>query len=155
VNPNDVARYQKIDGMTFEEKEKMRSPGAEIAENPDAYVVRSGDTLDKIAGDHNVSIHQLKLWNNLRTSRIYAGQTLVIHADAAATPVKISTPAPARTNSNVITYVVKNGDTLWDIARVYQVPETDIRKWNNLKRSTIYAGQELIIHTDQDGNAMN
>jgi hypothetical protein len=42
------------------------------------YQVRRGDTLWTIARRNNVSVDQLKAANNLRSSRILAGQTIVI-----------------------------------------------------------------------------
>ncbi|MEM1125581.1 MAG: LysM peptidoglycan-binding domain-containing protein [Bacteroidota bacterium] len=42
------------------------------------YRVRRGDTLSGIAQTHGVSVSDLKQWNNLRSSRIRAGQRLTI-----------------------------------------------------------------------------
>ena len=41
-----------------------------------SYTVRSGDTLSTIAKKMGCSVKDLQSWNNLRTSRIYAGQKL-------------------------------------------------------------------------------
>jgi membrane-bound lytic murein transglycosylase D len=43
------------------------------------------------------------------------------------------------------TYSVRSGDTLWDIARKYQVGVSDLRKWNSLRSSRIKPGQELRV----------
>jgi membrane-bound lytic murein transglycosylase D len=43
------------------------------------------------------------------------------------------------------TYIVKKGDSLGKIASKYNVKETDIRKWNNLKSTRINVGDKLII----------
>lgn len=42
------------------------------------YVVRSGDTLSRIASRHGCTVAQLKKWNNLRSDRINIGQRLRI-----------------------------------------------------------------------------
>lgn len=42
------------------------------------HTVRSGETLGLIASKYNISITQLKQWNNLSSSRIYVNQKLVI-----------------------------------------------------------------------------
>ncbi|MCI9042518.1 MAG: transglycosylase SLT domain-containing protein [Muribaculaceae bacterium] len=44
-----------------------------------------------------------------------------------------------------ITHTVKRGENLRDIARRYGVSATDIKKWNNLKRGKVKAGQDLTI----------
>jgi LysM repeat protein len=45
-----------------------------------------------------------------------------------------------------VRYVVKKGDTLWDIARAHGVETSDIKSWNDIRRNKIYAGQQLTIH---------
>ncbi len=45
-----------------------------------------------------------------------------------------------------IKYKVKSGDSLGKVANKYGVRINDIKKWNNLKGSTIKIGQRLIIH---------
>ena len=42
------------------------------------YTVRSGDTLSGIAEKNGVSVAELKAWNNIKGTRIYAGQKLKV-----------------------------------------------------------------------------
>ncbi len=43
-------------------------------------------------------------------------------------------------------YKVQRGDTVWDIATMYNVPVDDLLRWNNMtKRSRIFPGDELTI----------
>ncbi|NUN70216.1 MAG: LysM peptidoglycan-binding domain-containing protein, partial [Bacteroidetes bacterium] len=54
-----------------------------VAKNPKksvTHVVRKGDTLETIAERYNVSIADLKKWNDLRTSRIMVGQKLKVQS---------------------------------------------------------------------------
>ena len=156
VDKTGVKRYEAIDDLSFTKKETIARPaiaqekGADpLAEGTLRYTVKSGDTLERIAGNHDVSIKQLQTWNKIRGSRIYAGQSLLIHAGAGKIDPRKSPgqEKPPAGDVRIVTYIVKPGDTLWDIARAHKVKEADIRKWNNLRRSTLYAGQELIIHT--------
>lgn len=153
VDKSEVGRFEKIDGMTFAEKEKTlsKSTTADNGSNEGSlrYTVKSGDTLEKIAKEHNVSIAQLRRWNKLRSSRILAGQELLVYTEAQvlqSTATAAKSKARSSTDDGVIVYVVKSGDTLWDIARAYQVKESDLRRWNKLKTNRIFAGQELTIH---------
>lgn len=52
---------------------------------------------------------------------------------------------PTSTENGWATYSVRSGDTLWDIARKYQVGVSDLRKWNSLRTSRIKPGQELRV----------
>ena len=157
VDKNEVARYQKIDDMTFAQKKASLPQKHETTASEDnagdaskSYTVKKGDTLEKIADDRGVSIAEIKRWNHLRTSRIVAGQELMIHDEGTV-------PAPAEqkiaqavktgpAGEKVLIYKVKKGDTIWDIARAHNVEPRDLKSWNDITRNKIFAGQELIIH---------
>jgi membrane-bound lytic murein transglycosylase D len=154
VNKRDQSLYAKIDGMTFEEKEATvrKAPVAQTddsaPEGATRYIVKEGDTLDKIAQANNASIRQLQRWNKLRGSRITAGQVLFVYADAQQAQAVIGSHKGQATVSEdgSIVYVVRKGDTLYDIAKAHNVAADQLKAWNELSRSKIYAGQELIIH---------
>ncbi|RBW69560.1 3D domain-containing protein [Bacillus taeanensis] len=52
------------------------------------YIVKSGDTLYRIAVKHNTSVSNLKKWNNLKSDTIRPNQTLVVSNVKADAPVK-------------------------------------------------------------------
>lgn len=156
VGKDEVERYAKMDQMVFDEKQssvKQTSArgelGAHEQEGSIQYIVKSGDTLEKIAGMNNISVRQLQRWNKLSSTRIYAGQVLLIYSEAASVSPRTESAAKQEGDSGVVTYVVKKGDTLWDIARAYQVREADIIKWNNIVRNRIFVGQGLVIYRDK------
>ncbi len=97
------------------------------------YRVRRGDSLGKIAARYGVSISSLRNWNNIRGSRIYAGQYLSIYQNGNA---------PASASS---TYRVRRGDSLYVIARKYGVSIRQLKSWNNLVSNTIRPGQVLKV----------
>jgi peptidoglycan endopeptidase LytE len=114
------------------------------------YKVRSGDTLEKIARSHDVSIDQIRRWNRLSSSRIYPGQELTIYPDATASSGVAAKEETGKPTNNTTLYKVRKGDTLWDIARAHNVGESDLKAWNKLKANKIYAGQELVIHQGRE-----
>ncbi|MDP5139829.1 MAG: LysM peptidoglycan-binding domain-containing protein, partial [Spirosomaceae bacterium] len=86
------------------------------------HKVRSGENLSMIADKYNVYIADVKRWNNLRSSKILAGQRLKIYVKetqyvnnegnavvAKNTGSKVSSPTKYHT--------VRNGDTLWSISQ--------------------------------------
>jgi LysM repeat protein len=102
--------------------------------------------LEKIAEGHGLSVNQLKRWNGLTSSRIYAGKVLVINPAARPAKSAGSEAGPDKgTKSKAGVYIVKKGDTLWSIAQTYSVPVSDLKAWNDLKRNSIQAGQELVV----------
>lgn len=94
------------------------------------YTVQRGDTLYKIANEFNVSIDDLKKWNNLTSDNLQIGQVL-----------RIAETIP-NTSS---TYIVQKGDTLYKIATQYNTTVTELKRINNLTGNTLFIGQELKI----------
>ena len=58
------------------------------------YKVKSGDTLWGIANKHNITVNQLKSWNNLKKDNIHPKQVLKVK--------KTSTSAKPKANNNII-----------------------------------------------------
>jgi membrane-bound lytic murein transglycosylase D len=124
----------------------------------ETYTVRRGDTLEEIALSAGVSVKELRSWNGLSSSLIKPGQTLRMtgHAVPVAAKQAVHAPAvasgkPSAVHAKTVVYVVKEGDTLWRIARNHQVEPDDLREWNDLSRNNIRAGQHLVIRLGGKG----
>jgi len=108
------------------------------------YTVRSGDSLWKISQKFGVSEKQLRVWNRLGWSNLLRpGQKLIVSTRGQAkTPTRRS-KGPLKK----VVYLVKSGDTLWDIGRKYDVPTSRIRNWNKLDSDHIlHPGDKLTLH---------
>lgn len=66
------------DSMSAEEARRAEEEDSVRAMGMRTYHVRSGDSLLSIARAHGVTVDRLRSFNNLRGSRIYAGQVLRI-----------------------------------------------------------------------------
>lgn len=103
------------------------------------YIVKSGDTLSKIASSYNISVDNIKSANNLTSNTIYVGEKLLI-------PVSNTTVIEKDNITNTgINYVVVKGDNLYSIANKYGVSVNDIKSLNNLSSNTLQIGQVLKI----------
>ncbi|MFC3417667.1 LysM peptidoglycan-binding domain-containing protein [Algoriphagus hitonicola] len=120
----------------------VESLAQEIQRNGISYRVRSGDVLGRIAGNHGVSVAQLKAWNGLSSNLIRVGQKLTIYSSNAAASV-----AQVQTNSNgQKLYTVRPGDSLWIISKRHAgLTVEQIKRLNNLNTNNIKPGQKLII----------
>ncbi|MCH7517422.1 MAG: LysM peptidoglycan-binding domain-containing protein [Candidatus Dadabacteria bacterium] len=105
---------------------------------PSKYKVRSGDTLGGIAQKHGVKLASIKSANTISGSSIRVGQILVI-PNGHYSSSKSSGSGP-------VSYKVKSGDTLWEIASKHNVTVADIKKWNNLKSNNLALGKKLTIY---------
>jgi LysM repeat protein len=104
-----------------------------------AYTVRSGDTLYDIASAHGISVSALKKANAINGSRIHPGDVLRIPDPIGGSP------PPRKADSATTTYRVRQGDTLYDIARKFGVSTSALKRANGLRGSRIYPGDVLHI----------
>ena len=138
------------------------------------YTVKSGDNLGYISEWYHVRISDLRYWNNIRNNIVRSGQRLVVYVprNKAEKYSGINTMSFAekqkmigkdvtngtQTSSGVtastsldfndfIYYTVREGDTLWDIAKKYPgISDEDIKRLNNINDvSKIKPGQKLKI----------
>jgi peptidoglycan DL-endopeptidase LytE len=113
------------------------------------YTVVSGDTLIAIANKHNISLAELKTWNNISSHLIYPGQSLVVSKSAnTEAPNPAPSPAPVNPGSETV-YTVKSGDTLSYIALKYGVSVQELKKWNGLSSDMIYIGQKVKVNASK------
>ncbi len=96
------------------------------------YVVKSGDTLSEIALLSGVSLPSLRSLNRILSDRIYPGQKLKLRPDE-------------KPKTTSLYHVVKTGDTLWDIARSYDLSLSELQELNGLKSSVITPGMKLNV----------
>jgi peptidoglycan endopeptidase LytE len=97
VQPTRLRPGQKIHIPTPTVASAAPSPTAtsnEATGGHQAYTVKSGDTLSKIATEHKTTVRAIRSANNLSTDRITVGQKLKIPASQASSPTTVAT-APA------------------------------------------------------------
>ena len=98
-------------------------------ENFAIYEVQKGDSLWKIANTYNITIPELIEINNLKDLNIKVGQKLLI----------------PNMNNETEFYTVEKNDTLWSIAKKYNLTVDELKEINNLDSNMLIVGQQLII----------
>lgn len=94
------------------------------------YTVQKGDSLWKISQRYKVPVNDITAFNNLSNINLKIGDELRI---------------PITNMEAEVTYTVKRGDTLWSIAKDFEVSVDDIKNVNNLATNLLTVGQNLII----------
>lgn len=103
------------------------------------HTVRRGESLGLIAQKYDVTVTELKRWNNLRSSTITAGKKLKVYS----TKVEIAKTSN-RTKSSLNVYTVRRGDSLYTIAKKFPgVSADDLKKWNGISGNNIKPGMKL------------
>ena len=116
------------------------------------YVVKKGDNLYSIAKQYNISVDTLMKDNALTNTNLSIGQNLKIRIPSEGTTVveecfgEDYTPP---TNTSYITYTVKKGDNLYNIAKNYGTSVNAIMNLNNLTSASLSIGQQLKIPIPQ------
>ena len=106
------------------------------------HQVRPGESLWLIARRYGVGVVDLQRMNGLGAgTMIRPGQRLVIETDRAPEP-------PALIDGK---YIVRQGDSLWQISRRQNVELDALMRWNSLSPdSVLRPGQELVIRRSGD-----
>jgi membrane-bound lytic murein transglycosylase D len=117
--------------------------------------VKEGESLWSISRRYGMSVGSLARMNHISTKSILRpGQRLQVagsgpsQASGAASVADAgSGPQRAAAGGGKVSYRVRRGDTLSQIARQFAVTVRDLQAWNNMGRSTaLRAGQSLTIH---------
>lgn len=117
--------------------------------SPQTYIVKRGDTPQKISQKFNIPWEELKRANQLKTSKLIPGQKLLIPQENNLKALQ-SEGAPSKLSSeekSVHLHRVAKGETLYRIAKKYQVSVEEIKKWNQISERDLKPGMELKIYT--------
>ena len=118
------------------------------------HTVRSGDSLWDISRFYKVGTQQIARWNGMSPKDILrAGQKLVIWTKKHITP-KINSSLVGDFIRSV-RYRVRNGDSLYRIAKRFNVSISDLHRWNPIKGKYLQPGQTIKVYVDITNQASN
>jgi membrane-bound lytic murein transglycosylase D len=122
------------------------------------YTVRKNDTLGEIARRYGTSAAKIRSWNNLSPRKhIYPGQKLAIYTSSPAREelspgASASVAAVDESRFEKTKHTVARGETFYSISRQYSVSMQDLMSWNGRSRSTLRAGDVLVIYRPGGGS---
>jgi membrane-bound lytic murein transglycosylase D len=133
---------------------KASSKNTKKAESQEYYIVKSGESLQKIANKHNVSVAQLIEWNNLnKKGTIIPKQKLIVSENGAPQkedvavvkerPSKKKEAAPQKEAPT--TYTVKGGDSYSTISRKVGLSINELKSLNEKIGDNLKPGQKLTL----------
>ena len=105
------------------------------------YEVVSGDTLYSISRKYDVDIQTIRDINNLSNNNLSIGTLLKI-------PIDVNPGT-----GDYSTYIVKSGDNLYRISKLFNMSVSDLKKINDLDNDSLYVGQVLrVVDNNIDTN---
>jgi LysM repeat protein len=121
------------------------SARASTAASARSHTVKPGETLWGVARRYGVTVPALAAENGMTSqSQLVAGSRLKIPG-ARGTG---GADAPAAESSRM-TYKVRRGDTLTEIAQRFNVSVQQLKAWNQIRQSSsLKAGQKIVVYVD-------
>ncbi len=133
------AKYKGIDEprrKVSKSPTKTKSPQRALAAGEQYHEVQALETLFRIAYSYGMTVSEIKALNNLKSDIIQIGDQLIVQ-DKRANKIE---PGPG-------TYVVKEGDTLYDIAVKHNTTVKKLLEMNNLESPVLY--QTMVLKVPQ------
>ena len=143
VNVNELAELNNIRGSNLKIGQVLKIP-SKSGINPSGmfiYTVKKGDTLYSIAQRYKTTVKEIQKLNYLKTINLEIGQELRI----PETYNNVENTLPNYTN-----YRVKQGDSLYSIARNNNLTVDTIMRDNNLNNTVLNIGQILKIRVPNE-----
>jgi membrane-bound lytic murein transglycosylase D len=147
ANPPEKQRQiEKQESAAALAKKQLFDAPAEKANNHIRfYVVRRGDNLSSISRRFGISSQNLMTWNNLQSNRVMIGQRLYLQDPSKQDSKKNDGLAITPKEIQGTSYIIKQGDNLWDIARSHDVTVQQLLEWNPGLDKKIYPGMKIKI----------
>lgn len=122
------------------------------------HKIKNGESLSVIAENYHTSVRQIKKLNGMNNDRIRSGKTLLIpvpenYAKALNNSPKINKKTY---NGNKHYHTVKEGESLWTIARYYNISTRKLCEWNRVSiRAPLSVGKKLEIRSSKYGKKLS
>lgn len=134
ISVNEIKRVNNLTNNIIGVGEQLRIPINSNGSSDDyiVYTVKVGDNLYSISKKYGVSVDSIKNINNLNSDLLSIGQKLRI-------------PNIVDSDDDYFGYVVKKNDTLYSIAKKFNMSVNELMRINNLETTALSIGQVLNV----------
>ena len=140
---NPIADNSNPIGRQLNRRLDIRLIGTSEKDFGSFYIVRPGTTIGKLADDLGITSMVIRILNG--ATELEAYQPIRLKVRPSKIDYNMVAPADVGLSSDFI-YTVKIGDSLEEIAQMFNVPEELLMEQNNLTSATIKSGTDLIIY---------
>lgn len=108
--------------------------------------------MSTIASQYNITLTELTRHNKIsKTNHISVGKFIKIPNSGTITAS--ATPSTSSSKEKMVTYRVRQGDSLWTLAKRYNTTSEKIQRLNNLNSLRLTSGQSLKIPSSQSSRS--
>ncbi|MCH9695909.1 MAG: LysM peptidoglycan-binding domain-containing protein [Gammaproteobacteria bacterium] len=145
VATKPLSAYSKSADARLAKTQNRKRSGSKIE-----HVVRSGESFWTISRHYKVTHRQLAAWNGMAPGdTLSVGKKLVVWTNAVADTPRTSPTQALGNTTRKLRYTVRNGDSLYLIARKFRVGIDQIARWNGIDRNKLLQpGQKLTMYVD-------
>ena len=106
------------------------------------HTAQKGESIWSIGKKYNISSEWIINNNSkLKNRPLYVGEKVVVRLNSIS-----------KSTSKQMSYIVKRGDTLSEIAKKYRVSLNQLKKWNKIEKDQIKIGENLIVSNNAIDN---
>nr|WP_314493951.1 transglycosylase SLT domain-containing protein [uncultured Pseudomonas sp.] len=110
------------------------------------YRVKRGDNLAAIARANRVSVRDLQRWNRMSGTGLKAGQVLALRGGKATSAPSAAANRVAAAQKRSTQYKVRQGDSLYLVAKRFNVEMQHLKRWNPRSGKALKPGQTLTVY---------
>ncbi|MEX2463184.1 MAG: LysM peptidoglycan-binding domain-containing protein, partial [Balneolaceae bacterium] len=160
---SDLRSWNELESDQLQPGQVIRVT-APTLENGFIHRVQAGESLFAISRMYDVTIAEIQQWNQLEGTSVEADRELVIYRNEAGHTEEIPVPSISEmeqmdeeernsivrgvddsSGTNSESYLVRSGDTLYQIARDHDMSVNELRQLNNLTGDMLRVGQRIMV----------
>ncbi|MFC3885825.1 LysM peptidoglycan-binding domain-containing protein [Bacillus songklensis] len=132
-------------------QQKENEKRSQVDQDEKVHIVKNGDNLWRIARNHHTTVEKIMDDNHLTSTKLKPGQKMIIKQTETINSKPVgSKDSEQSSNENLssykeTSYIVKNGDNLWKIARGHHTTVERLMTDNQLSSSNLKVGQKIAI----------
>ena len=112
------------------------------------HIVQKGESFWELSRKYDVDMHGLAKWNGMAVrDPLKEGQKIVVWKNNSPSTNVLSQRKPSDTIKS-ISYTVRSGDSLSQIASRYNVSVNDLHRWNEINGQYLQPGQRIKVYID-------
>lgn len=146
--PDPVPVFSREPILTKEEvKDTLNIPRekTDISKAVEFHTVKAGESLFSISRQYQLSVEQIMEFNGLKDYTIHVGQELILNGAAKEKSPDI--------DKQQFEHTVRQGETLYAIAKMYNMSVSELKNINKLQDGSLKIGQKLKLNNtkEEDG----